>query len=301
MSEARDSTAGFVGLGMMGSPMAENILKAGHPLVAYDIDPEKNARIAGLGAQIASGPAEVARRARIVVSMVDTTLQAEEVIIGRGGFIEGAQPGDVVVSMSTIDPVALKRMYGILASKGVDLIDGPVSGMEKGARTGTLKAFVGGEASALEKARPVLGAMASEIVHLGSIGQGTVMKLVNNMMCQVGWVVAAEALVLGAKAGLDPQTMFEMISNATGNSVAFQYLAPRAIARDFAGIRLDITFKDMELQTQLAKSLGVPLLLGNMAQQVYQVARAAGLGSEDGVAIVKVYEQMAGASLAAKK
>jgi 3-hydroxyisobutyrate dehydrogenase-like beta-hydroxyacid dehydrogenase len=301
MSEARDTTAGFVGLGMMGSPMAENILKAGHPLVAYDIDPEKNARIAGLGAQIASGPAEVARRARIVVSMVDTTLQAEEVIIGRGGFIEGAQPGDVVVSMSTIDPVALKRMYGILASKGVDLIDAPVSGMEKGARTGTLKAFVGGEASALEKARPVLGAMASEIVHLGSIGQGTVMKLVNNMMCQVGWVVAAEALVLGAKAGLDPQTMFEMISNATGNSVAFQYLAPRAIARDFAGIRLDITFKDMELQTQLAKSLGVPLLLGNMAQQVYQMARAAGLGSEDGVAIVKVYEQMAGTSLAAKK
>ena len=297
---AREKTIGFVGLGMMGSPMAANILKAGHPLVAYDIDRQKIERIVAMGAQRASGPGDVARRAQTVVSMVDTTAQAEEVVVGPSGFIEIAQPGDVVISMSTIDPMALKRMHEKLAARGVELLDAPVSGMEEGAKRGTLKAFVGGNASALEKCRPVLQAMASEIFHIGSIGQGTVMKLVNNMLIQVQWIVVAEGLVLGAKAGLDAKTMVNVIGNATGNSVAFQYSAPRILARDFDGIRMDIIYKDLELQTALAKSLNVPLFLANVAQQVYQMGRATGLGSEDGgSAIVKVYEQMTGVSVAA--
>ena len=131
---SRDSSVGFVGLGDMGAPMAANILKAGHPLVAYDIQPAKNERIAALGAQVASGPADVARRAQTVISMVDTTAQAEEVIVGPGGFIEAAQPGDLVISMSTIDPTALRRMHEKLAAKGIALIDAPVSGMDKGAK-----------------------------------------------------------------------------------------------------------------------------------------------------------------------
>jgi len=139
--------------------------------------------------------------------------------------------------------------------------------------------------------------MTSEIIHFGPIGQGTAMKLVNNMLVQVGWIAIAEALVLGAKAGLDPKQMVETIGKATGNSVAFQYAAPRILARDFDGIRMDISYKDMELQTSLAKSLQVPMFLASVAQQIYQMGRAAGLGSEDGgSAIVKVYEQMAGVS-----
>jgi 3-hydroxyisobutyrate dehydrogenase-like beta-hydroxyacid dehydrogenase len=202
--------------------------------------------------------------------------------------------------MSTIAPVALKRMHEKLAAKGIDLIDAPVSGMEKGAKNGTLKAFVGGDASALEKCRPVLQAMTSEILHIGPIGQGTIMKLVNNMLIEVQWIVVAEGLVLGAKAGLDPETMVDVIGNATGNSVAFQYSAPRILSRDFDGIRMDIIYKDLELQTELAKSLNMPLFIANVAEQVYQMGRAAGLVSEDGgSAIVKVYEQMTGVSLAA--
>jgi 3-hydroxyisobutyrate dehydrogenase-like beta-hydroxyacid dehydrogenase len=300
MSEAREKVIGFVGLGMMGSHMAANILKAGHSLVVYDIDPEKNARLASLGAEVASDPADVARRAQIVVSMVDTTGQAQEVIVGPHGLIQAAQPGDVVISMSTIDPVAVKAMHAALSAKGIGIIDAPVSGMEKGARSGTLKAYVGGDAWAVEKSRPALESMASEILHLGPAGQGLAMKLVNNMLIQVGWVLAAEALVLGAKAGLDPKTMVDVITNATGNSVAFQYAAPRFLSRDFEGIRMDITYKDIELQTGLAKSLGVPMFLANVAQQVYQMGRATGLGSEDGVAIVKVYEQMTQVSLASE-
>jgi 3-hydroxyisobutyrate dehydrogenase-like beta-hydroxyacid dehydrogenase len=300
MAASRETTVGFVGLGMMGAPMAENIAKAGHPLVVYDIDKRKVDQFVARGAQAAEGPADVARQASIVVSMVDTTAQAEEVILGPNGFIDTAQPGDVIISMSTIDPVALKGMHAKLATRGIEIIDAPVSGMEKGAKTGTLKAFVGGTHEALERGRPVLQAMTSEIIHFGPIGQGTTMKLVNNMLVQVAWVSIVEALVLGAKAGLDPKQMVEVITNATGNSVAFQYSAPRIIAREFEGIRMDITFKDMELQTSLAKSLQVPMFIANVAQQVYQMGRASGLGSEDGgAAIVKVYERLTGTSLAA--
>lgn len=296
----RHKTVGFVGLGMMGAPMAANVVKV-HPLVAYDIDKRKLDQIVSLGAQAASGPSEVARRASVVISMVDTTAQAEDVIIGPGGFIDGAAAGDVVISMSTIDPEALKAMHKKLAAKGVGLIDAPVAGMEKGAREGTLKASVGGEAADLEKARPALQSMTSEINHFGSIGQGTVMKLMNNMLCQVGWVIVAEALVLGTKAGLDPKQMVDMISRATGNSVAFQYSAPRILARDFEGIRLDISFKDIELQTALGKSLKYPMFMASAAQQVYQMARAAGLGNEDGGAtLVKVYEHLAGITVEGK-
>ncbi len=297
---SRDSTVGFVGLGDMGAPMAANILKAGHPLVAYDIQPAKNERIAALGAQVASGPADVARRARTVISMVDTTAQAEEVIVGPRGFGEAAQPGDLVISMSTIDPMALKRMHEKLAAKGIALIDAPVSGMDKGAKDGTLKSFVGGDPAVLERARPVLRAMASDITHVGAIGQGCAMKMINNMLAQINRIVIAEALVLGAKAGLDPKQMVELIGKATGNSAAFQIYAPRMLAHDFAGSRMDITFKDMELQTSLGKSLKIPLFMANMAQQVCQMGRAAGFGSEDGSAILKVYEQLAGISLGSR-
>ncbi|WP_233853753.1 NAD(P)-dependent oxidoreductase [Paraburkholderia sp. HD33-4] len=295
MFDSREATVGFVGLGMMGGPMAENIIKAGHSLVVCDVDPRKLDRFVALGARPAQSPADVARQASVVVSMVDTTAQAEQVITGSEGCAASAQTGDVIVSMSTIDPVALRRMQQTLAAHGADLIDAPVSGMEKGAREGTLKAFVGGAPEALERARPVLNAMTSEIIHFGPIGQGTTMKLINNMLVQVAWISIAEALALGAKAGLDPKQMVETIGNATGNSVAFQYSAPRILARDFDGIRMDITYKDIELQTSLAKSLQCPMFLANVAQQVYQMGRAAGLGSEDGgSAIVKIYEQMTG-------
>jgi 3-hydroxyisobutyrate dehydrogenase len=197
--------------------------------------------------------------------------------------------------MSTIDPGALKRMRERLQEKGVELIDAPVSGMEKGAIDGTLKAFVGGTTEALDKASAVLQAMCSEVIHFGPIGSGTTMKLVNNLLVQVAWISIAEALALGAKAGLDPKQMVDVIGKATGNSVAFQYSAPRILARDFDGIRMDITYKDLELQTALGKSLGVPMFMGAVAQQVYQMGRGFGLGSEDGgSAIIKVYEALTG-------
>jgi 3-hydroxyisobutyrate dehydrogenase-like beta-hydroxyacid dehydrogenase len=297
---ARDKTVGFVGLGDMGGPMTANLLKAGHAVVVHDLLAGKVQEAVQRGARAATGPADVASQAAILISMVDTTAQAEEVITGPNGFIETARQGDVVVSMSTIDPIALQKMHAKLAAKGVGLIDAPVTGMDKGAREGTLKAYVGGEAAHLEQARPVLMGMCAEATHVGGIGQGCVMKMINNMLAQINRIVVAEAFVLGAKAGLDPKVMFELIGKTTGNSAALQIYAPRMMAHDFKGSRMDITFKDMELQTALGKSLKVPLFMATIAQQVCQMGRASGYGSEDGCAVVKVYEQFAGISLAGK-
>lgn len=291
--ENRSTTVGFIGLGMMGVHMATNIVRKGSSLVVYDIVPARCERLAGQGARIARGPAEVGEKARVVVLMVDTTAQVEKVLFGPEGTTRFAQAGDQVICMSTIDPEAARGFAARLAEKGIGMIDAPVSGMEKGAREGTLKAFVGGTAEDLAACRPALDAMASTVIHMGPSGQGLAMKLVNNMLVQVGWVAIAEALVLGTKAGLDPKQMVEVLGAATGNSVALQYMAPRWLERDFEGIRLDITYKDMQHQIELANSLGVPMFMANVAQQVYQLARCSGLGSEDGVAVVKVYEDLA--------
>jgi 3-hydroxyisobutyrate dehydrogenase-like beta-hydroxyacid dehydrogenase len=277
--------------------MAETLLKKGHPLVVFDIDQAKVRQFVERGARAATGPADAAGQAAIQISMVDTTAQAEEVIAGPDGFIQAVQPGDVVISMGTIDLMALRRLHPKFAAKGVELIDSPVTGMEKGAKEGTLNAYVGGDAAALEKVRPVLESMATKITHFGAIGQGLAMKLINNMLFQVNRVLIIEGLALGAKAGLDPQQMFETISGTTGNSVAFQYSAPRILKREFDGIRMDITFKDVELQTQLAKALGMPMFMANTALQVYQMARAQGLGDKDGVAVVQMYEQWTGVAV----
>jgi len=294
---ARTDTVGIIGLGMMGSGMAANILKAGHSLVVYDIDDKKNARFVELGAKAGTSPSDVARQARVVITMVDTTAQSEEVTVLKGGIIDGAQPGDVVLCMSTIDPMAVKKMHEKLSAKGIGMIDSPVSGMIKGATEGTLRAFVGGDAAALDKCRPVLESMTSEIIHVGALGQGLVMKLINNMLYKVSSIAAIEGMVLGVKAGLDPQMMLDVIGRSTGNSPAFQYRAQRMINRNFEGVRLDISYKDMELETSLGKSLQVPLLLPNVCLQIFEMGRAAGLGSKDATALVQIYEQITGVTV----
>jgi 3-hydroxyisobutyrate dehydrogenase len=299
--QSREQTVAFVGLGQMAGPMAENLLRKGHALVVYDIDKRKVAHFVELGARAATGPADAARQASVVISMVDTTAQAEEVIAGSDGFIQTAQPGDVIISMSTIDLMALRRLHPTLKAKGVELLDSPVTGMEKGAKEGTLNAYVGGDAQALETVRPVLQSMAAKITHFGAIGQGLAMKLINNMLFQVSRVLIMEGLALGAKAGLDPQQMVETIRGATGNSVAFEYSAPRILNREFDGIRMDITFKDVELQSGLARSLGMPMFMANAALQVYQMARAKGLGDKDAVSAIQMYEEWTGVPVEGRK
>ncbi len=294
----RNDNVGFVGLGMMGGGMAANLLKGGFALVAYDIDSAKNDRFAGLGATIAEGPTAVARAAATTICIVEKTAQAQAVIVGEGGIVDGAEAGDTVLCMSTIDPLVVKDMHALLAERNVALLDAPVSGGVPRADSGDLSVIVGGDEAVVEACRPVFDAMASRIFHMGDIGQGLAMKLVNNMLTQVTKVVIAEAMVLGAKAGLDPQAMIDVVRVSTGNSATFESCAPRFLSGDFwPGGTIDISYRDQELETSFAKALGVPLFMANVSQQIYQMGRAAGLNKQDGSALIKLYEEMAGIQL----
>lgn len=287
-------TVGFIGLGNMGRPMALNLVKHGFPLIVYDIDPAKIEPLRARGAMVAESSDRVAAGADRTISMVETTAQAEAVIAGERGIVHGAKAGHIVISMSTIDPFVARRLGDMLAGRGVGMLDAPVSGGTERAQSGELSVIAGGAAETFEACRDLFKAMGTKIFHVGGLGQGLAMKLVNNMLVQVNMVAVAEALVMGVKAGLDPRTIYEVVRVSTGTSSAFERGAARMLARDFSpGGTVDISFKDQELETAFAKQLGAPLLLANLSQQVYQMARAAGLGKQDGSAIVQVLERLA--------
>ena len=291
-------TVGFIGLGAMGGPMAQNLVKHGFSLVVHDVDSAKAELWRTRGATVVASAVEVAARVERTISMVETTAQAESVIAGEQGII-AARPGHIVVSMSTIDPIAARRLAERLAEKGIAMLDAPVSGGTERAASGQLSIIVGGAPETVAACQDLFRAMGANVFHMGGLGQGLAMKLINNMLVQVNTVAVAEALVLGVKAGLDPQAIYDVVRVSTGNSYAFEMRTPRILKRDFTpGGTVDISFKDQELETAFAKQLGVPVLLANVTQQVYQMARAAGFNKEDGSAVVKVLERLAGVTVA---
>jgi 3-hydroxyisobutyrate dehydrogenase-like beta-hydroxyacid dehydrogenase len=291
---------GFIGLGNMGGPMALNLVKAGFALVVHDIDAAKVDRLRAHGAARAESADAVAAAER-TVCIVETTAQAQDVIAGERGIVEGAKRGHIVVCMSTIDPFVAQRLGDQLAARGIGMLDAPVSGGTERAATGELSIIAGGAKETFAACEDIFRAMGRNLFHVGALGQGLAMKLVNNMLVQVNTVAVAEALVLGVKAGLDPHTIYDVIRVSTGTSYAFEWRVPRLLRRDFApGGTVDISFKDQELETAFAKQLGVPVLLANVTQQVYQMARAAGLNKEDGSAVVKVSERLAGVTVGGK-
>jgi 3-hydroxyisobutyrate dehydrogenase len=286
---------GFVGLGNMGGPMALNLLKHGFALVVHDIDRAKLEPLRARGAVVAESAEGVAAAADRVICMVETTAQAETVITGERGFVHGTKAGHIVICMSTIDPFVARRLAETLRARGVAMLDAPVSGGTERAASGTLSIIAGGEAATFEACRDLFKAMGTNLFHVGPLGHGLAMKLVNNMLIQVNRVAVAEALVLGVKAGLDPRMIYDVVRVSTGTSFAFETGVPKILARDFSpGGTVDITYKDQELETAFAKQLGVPLLLANVTQQLYQMARAAGYNKEDGLAVIKVLERLAG-------
>jgi len=286
---------GFIGLGNMGRPMALNLAKHGFSLVVHDIDPAKVEPLRERGATVATSAGRVAAATGRTICMVETTAQAEAIIAGEQGIAWSAAPGHVVVCMSTIDPFVARRLSEELAARGVAMLDAPVSGGTTRPASGELSIIVGGAAQTFEACRDLFQAMGTKIFHVGGPGQGLAMKLVNNMLVQVNMVAIAEALVTGVKAGLDPRMIYDVVRASTGTSFAFETGVPRILARDFApGGTVDVYYKDQELETAFAKQLGVPLLLANVTQQVYQMARAAGLNKQDGSAIIQVLEGIAG-------
>jgi 3-hydroxyisobutyrate dehydrogenase len=282
----------------MGGPMASNLVKHGFSLVVHDVDRAKVERLRALGASPADSAGDVAAATERTICMVETTAQAEAVIAGERGILQRARPGHIVACMSTIDPFVVRHLGEQLAARGIGIVDAPVSGGTERAASGELSIIAGGAADTIKACDDLFRAMGRNVFHVGGLGQGLAMKLVNNMLIQVNTVAVAEALVLGVKAGLDPQTIYDVVRVSTGTSFAFETRVPRILKRDFApGGTVDISFKDQELETAFAKQLGVPVFLANVSQQVYQMARAAGLNKEDGSAIVKVLERLAGVTV----
>lgn len=291
-------TIGFIGLGSMGGGMAANLLKAGFAVVGMDVDPRRSAALAEKGGSIVATPADVARAAARVITMVETTAQTEEVILGPDGIGAGASHGHAIAMMSTIDPIATKRIHDTLSTLGISMVDAPVSGGSGRAADGSLAIICGGSEADFAGWGPAFAAMSANQFHVGGIGQGLALKLVNNMLIQTSTVAIAEAFVMGAKAGLDPKVMYDVIRVSTGASFALDYRVPRFLSGDFSpGGTVDISYKDQELETAFAKALGVPLFMANVSQQIYQMARSQGLSKQDGASVVKLCEQMAGVKL----
>jgi 3-hydroxyisobutyrate dehydrogenase len=264
----------------------------------HDIDPAKAERLRERGAAVAESAEAVAGAVGRTICMVETTAQAQAVIAGPHGIVQRARPGHIVACMSTIDPLVARGLGEQLAARGIALVDAPVSGGTERAAAGELSIIAGGAVDTVKACDDLFRAMGRNVFHVGALGQGLAMKLVNNMLVQVNTVAVAEALVLGVKAGLDPKTIYDVVRVSTGTSFAFETRVPRILERNFApGGTVDISFKDQELETQFAKQLGVPVLLANVSQQVYQMARAAGLNKEDGSAVVKILERLAGVTV----
>ncbi|WP_188397814.1 NAD(P)-dependent oxidoreductase [Sporomusa sp. GT1] len=285
---------GFIGLGAMGSKMLANVIKAGHSVTVFDIGQAAVDAAVALGAKKAANAAETARGKEIVLLSLPNSAIVESTVLGTGGILEGAEQGLLIVDLSSITPQSIQKIAGIAKAKGVSIIDAPVSGGTAGAQMATLSIMVGGEQADFERALPVLQSIGSKIDHVGAIGAGDTVKLVNNLLLGVNMVAVAEALCLGVKAGIKPEVLYQIISNSSGNSYALTAKYKKFIAAgNFEpGFMIDLQYKDLQLAVDTAKGLKVPLVLGNIAQQAYEIARASGLGAEDISAVIKLGEAL---------
>lgn len=279
--------AGFVGLGIMGGPMATNLLRAGFPLTVWNRTAARAEPLAAAGATVAGSPAEVARRADVVVTCVSDSPDVEQVVLGPGGVAEGAAPGSVVVDCSTIAPATAKAVAEALADRGVDFLDAPVSGGDVGARAGTLAIMVGGEQAAFERCKPLFEAMGKTIVHVGPSGAGQVVKLCNQTAGALNLLAMAEAITLCRRCGVDPARMLEVVGKGAAGSWMIENLGPRAVAGDFApGFMVELMQKDLRLIAEVAAQTKTPLPGTVLVQQLLRGLEARGRGKEGTQAIV---------------
>ena len=288
-------SVGFIGLGIMGGAMAANLLKAGFDLTVWNRTPGRITPLAEAGAAVADGPADVAARSDIIVTCVSDTPDAEAVILGPGGVIEGARPGALVIDCSTISPEATKTIAARLKERGVHLLDAPVSGGSEGAAKGTLSIMLGGDAAQVSRAMPVLQAMGKTITHVGGQGAGQMAKLVNQVLVVVTMPGVAEALLLAQAGGLDLEQTLAAVGGGAAGSWMLNNRGPQVIRRDWRpGFTIDLQQKDLRLVLEAADQLGVPAPATALVFQFYRTLQQRGLGGEGNHALVKALEQLAG-------
>jgi 2-hydroxy-3-oxopropionate reductase len=286
---------GFIGLGIMGKPMSKNLLKAGHKLVVYDIVPALADAVTAEGASRGVSCAEVASRSEVVITMLPDGPEVEQAILGPGGVLEGIRPGTAVVDMSSISPLVAQKVAAACAAKGVPFLDAPVSGGEPKAIDGTLAIMVGGDRQVFEKMAPILQRMGSSVILTGPVGAGNVTKLANQIMVACNIAAMGEALVLAAKAGLDPEVVFNAVKGGLAGSTVLNAKAPMVMSRNFKpGFRIRLHQKDLRNALLAAESMKVALPLTSLVQQMLMALMNEGKGDLDHSAIVTFIEQLAG-------
>ena len=286
---------GFVGLGIMGAPMAANILKAGFELTVWNRTTARAEPLLALGARLAGSPAEVAAASQVTVSCVSDSPDVEAVALGPGGVAEGAAQGSVYIDCSTISPTIAKKVAGVLADRGVGMLDAPVSGGDIGAKAGTLAIMVGGDADVFERCLPILQAMGKTIVHCGPSGSGQVVKLCNQVAGALNLLAMAEAITLSRRAGVDPAKMLEVVGAGAASSWMLQNLGPRAVKGDFApGFMVELMQKDLRLVQETSAETATPLPGAALVQQILRSLEARGRGKDGTQAIVDAIAALSG-------
>jgi 2-hydroxy-3-oxopropionate reductase len=286
---------GFIGLGIMGQHMAAHLLNAGYEMVAYDIAADALDRIVSRGAQRGDSCRDVAARSDVLISMVPDSPDVEKVALGETGIIETARAGLIYIDMSTISPRMAVKVATVLGQKGVRCLDAPVSGGEVGAKNATLSIMVGGPADLFDEVLPILQVMGKTITLCGPNGAGQTVKACNQIQVALNFVGMAEALVLGAKAGVDPAIIVKVLSGGYAQTRVMDVRGPKIIKGEFEpGFKSKFHYKDLNIIMETARELNVPLPATAIAQQLFTALLAAGGGELDHSAVINVLEDLAG-------
>jgi 2-hydroxy-3-oxopropionate reductase len=288
---------GFIGLGIMGRPMARNLLKAGYPLLVHSRSQGPVEEIVKAGAKAAASPGDVAGQCDVLITMLPNSPDVEQVALGPNGIIEGARRGLIFADMSTISPIVSKKIGGVLGPKGVAMLDAPVSGGEKGAIDGALSIMVGGDKDVFERVLPIFQAMGKTITLLGPLGFGGFTKLANQIIVAVNLTALAEALTLGKKAGLDRDLLLTALAGGLAGSKCLEQKRANYVSNTYnPGFKVDLHYKDLGLIMESARSLGVPLPATAVVQELFNALRVKGRGGLDHSGVITLLEDLAGAS-----
>lgn len=289
------TSIGFIGLGIMGHPMAANLIRAGYAVTVWNRTRDKARDLVELGADEAASPREAARRADVVITMVSDDSAIEQVYYGDEGVFAGLSPGTIVVDSSTITPGLSRRLAEDAAAKYCDFLDAPVTGSRPQAEEGALVFLAGGSAEVLERVRPILLTMGRDVIHIGANGSGSAVKLANNMVGAANLAALAEGMAIAAAAGIDPGKFLDVIQSGGAASRMAEMKSGKIIDGDFAAqFALSLMHKDLRLASALADSVRIPTPMLEAARRLYREAEAAGFGGEDMSAVARWYENRIG-------
>jgi 2-hydroxy-3-oxopropionate reductase len=289
---------GFIGLGIMGKPMSKNLLRAGYPLLIYDIVPAALEEIVRAGAEKATSPKDVAAKTDVIITMLPNSPHVKEVVLGKNGIIEAARPGSILIDMSSIAPLVSREIAAKLAEKEIRMLDAPVSGGEPKAIDGTLSIMVGGSKADFDESFPLLKVMGASVVLCGEIGAGNVTKLANQIVVAANIAAVSEALVLATKAGVNPDLVHQAIRGGLAGSTVMDAKVPMMMDRNFKpGFRINLHIKDLNNVLETARGIDVPTPLTDKVMAMMQSLKDEGMGDADHSALVRYYEKIAGIEL----